>query len=321
MDGDRRILVIINPISGSGNKTGIAEKVRSFLTDAGFDVTVKFTERPGHATELARAAVDRNDYAVIACGGDGTVNETASALCGSQTILGIIPSGSGNGLARHLDIPVDTVLSLKNILKANVIEADYATMNGRPFFCTFGLGFDAVVSHKFAAQSRRGMFSYVKSAVTEYLRYKSETYTISANGRILTEKAMIIAVCNASQWGNNAYIAPRASITDGLLDIIIVHEGTPIDSALMGLDLFTGYLDKNTMIQSFRAPSAVIYRSHEGPAHLDGEPIDLGEIINIKCRHHGLKIFAPENFEQFTPILTPARSLWRRLLLAFSFRR
>lgn len=312
-----KAMLIINPISGTGNKKGLAEEVTVRMSQAGYDTDISITTCRGDATRIAKEAAGKGYYAVLAAGGDGTVNETAKALCGTDTALGIIPSGSGNGLARHLGIPIDLRRSLDVITRNNIIEGDFGTVNGRPFFCTFGVGFDAAVSHSFARQSRRGLLTYMKSALTEYLKYRSETYTISANGKILTEKAFVIACCNASQYGNNAYIAPDASITDGLLDIIIIHQGSPIDTALVGMDLFTGYINKNTMIRSLRAPAAVIYRSQEGPAHIDGEPMVMEDIMEIKCHHRGLKILAPDETRSFRPIITPMQSIWRKVSIGF----
>ena len=270
---------------------------------------MRLTGARGDATRLAGEAARKGYYGVLACGGDGTVNETARALCSTGTALGILPAGSGNGLARHLQIPVDISLALKVIAADNVVDSDYGTVNGRPFFCTFGMGFDAAVSHRFARQSRRGMLSYVKSAISEYVQYRPQTYTVSANGKLLTEKAFLIAVCNASQWGNNAYIAPEASITDGLLDITIVHSGTAIDAAVMGMDIFTGYINKNTMVHTFRAPACVIYRNGAGEAHIDGEPMMMDDILDVKCHHGALKVFTPGATHRFTPVITPLHEM------------
>lgn len=309
----KRYLLIINPISGTGNKRGLAETVRNCLSRDGVSVETVFTGGKGDATKFAAQAVTAGFDAVIAAGGDGTVNETATALCGTGVTLGIIPSGSGNGLARHLNIPVDSQASLDVIAKGYAVSCDYATVNGRPFFCTFGVGFDAAVSDAFARQSRRGKFMYVKSALEEYMKFNPQVYTISANGKTITEEAFLVACCNASQYGNNAYIAPKANITDGLLDITIIHAGTPLDAAMVGVDLFTGYLDRNTMIHTFRAPSAVIYRTDEGPAHLDGEPVTMDNIMDVKCHRHSLRIFTPENSPEFRPIITPVSSFFRDL--------
>lgn len=306
-----KLMLIINPISGTGSKKGVTEMVCRAMEECGHEVDVRHTGARGDATRLAGEAVSKGYYGVLACGGDGTVNETARALCSTDTALGILPAGSGNGLARHLQIPVDIAAALKVIASDNVVESDYGTVNGRPFFCTFGMGFDAAVSHRFARQSRRGMLSYIKSAISEYVQYRPQIYTVSANGKLLTEKAFLIAVCNASQWGNNAYIAPEASITDGLLDITIVHSGTAIDAAVMGMDIFTGYINKNTMVHTFRAPACVIYRNAAGEAHIDGEPMMMDDILDVKCHHGALKIFTPDATHRFTPVITPLQEFFK----------
>ena len=307
----RKLMLIINPISGTGSKKGVAEMVVQRMSAIGYDVEVCHTSGRGDATRLATMAADKGFHAVLACGGDGTVNETARGLCGRRTALGILPAGSGNGLARHLGIPMDIAMALDIIEEDNVVDSDYGTVNGQPFFCTFGMGFDAAVSHRFARQNRRGLLSYVKSALSEYVQYRPQTYTLSANGKILTEKAFLVAVCNASQWGNNAYIAPQAEITDGLLDITIVHSGSPIDAAVMGMDIFTGFINKNTMVHCFRAPAAVIYRSQPGEAHIDGEPMMMDDILDIRCRRGELPIFTPTDKSSFKPIVTPIKEMWR----------
>lgn len=319
---DKRIMLIVNPISGTGNKKDVPEVVERTLAAEGYSTDVRFTGGRGDATMFASEASDKGYYGVLACGGDGTVNETARALCGSQTALGILPAGSGNGLARHLGIPVDVELAMEIVCQRNVVPSDYGSVNGVPFFCTFGMGFDAAVSHRFARQNHRGLLSYVRSALSEYVQFRPTTYTISANGKLLTEKAFLVAVCNASQWGNNAYIAPEASLTDGLLDITVVHSGSPIDAAVMGMDIFTGFISKNTMVHCFRAPAAVIYRSEKGEAHVDGEPMMLDEILDVKCHRGALRLFTPLDRDRFRPIVTPIKEMLRdaRLSLNHIFR-
>ncbi len=319
---DKRIMLIVNPISGTGNKKDVPEVVERTLAAEGYSTDVRFTGGRGDATMFASEASDKGYYGVLACGGDGTVNETARALCGSQTALGILPAGSGNGLARHLGIPMDVELAMEIVCQRNVVPSDYGSVNGVPFFCTFGMGFDAAVSHRFARQNHRGLLSYVRSALSEYVQFRPTTYTISANGKLLTEKAFLVAVCNASQWGNNAYIAPEASLTDGLLDITVVHSGSPIDAAVMGMDIFTGFISKNTMVHCFRAPAAVIYRSEKGEAHVDGEPMMLDEILDVKCHRGALRLFTPLDRDRFRPIVTPIKEMLRdaRLSLNHIFR-
>lgn len=301
-----RVLLIINPISGVSGKEGLADHVIESLAHTGWDISVAYTTCSGDATRLAHKAVDEGFMAVLAAGGDGTVNETAAALCHSDVTLGIIPCGSGNGLARHLGIPVDIDEGLKIIGAGGKVVCDYATVNGIPFFCTFGVGFDAEVSQRFARQKRRGKLSYIRSAIAEYVRYRPQLYTIRADGRTLSEKAFLVAVCNASQYGNNAYIAPHASLTDGLLDVTIIHAGTPLDTMLVGADMMTGLIDKNASIDTFRARHIEIERAADGPAHIDGEPVHIDNVMTIECHHSALSIFTPEETgHRFYPIITP----------------
>lgn len=304
------LMLVINPISGTGKKDGLAEMVTERLASQGYNIDVRYTTCRGDATCLSREAVECGYKGVLAAGGDGTINEVARALCGTGVALGIIPAGSGNGLARHVGIPVDSELSLKVIEENNIVAVDYGTVNGTQFFCTMGIGFDAAVSHRFAKKNKRGLMMYIKSAIDELAAYQPETYTLSVNGDIITRKAFIIAVANASQYGNNAYIAPEASITDGLLDVTVVRPGNPIETARMGIDMMTGYINKNILIETFRTPSLAIYRKSEGAAHIDGEPVDLGAILDIRCHRSELMMFTPTRRTQFKPVLTPLISIF-----------
>lgn len=311
----QRALLIINPISGTSSKEGIIDITRRKLEATGIEVDAAVTSGPADATRLASEAEAGGYDIVLAAGGDGTVNEIAAALCGSQVTMGILPCGSGNGLARHLDIPVDVSEALDVVIAGHRVEADSASVNGRPFFCTFGVGFDAAVSETFAKQRRRGKLTYIRSTLSTYAKYHPQIYTISANGHLLTEKAFLVAVCNASQYGNNAYIAPEASITDGLLDITIVHSGPLPSMALMGIDMMTGYINRNTLIHTFKAPAVNIYRRASGPAHLDGEPVSIDDTMEIKCHPGALRVFTPGE-QHFRPLITPVHSLMQDLRLA-----
>ncbi len=310
-----QIRLIINPISGTMDKDGLGEYVASRL---GYPIEVLCTEGRGDATRLGDEAVAKGCDVVLAAGGDGTVNEVAAALCGTGVPLGILPCGSGNGLARHLNIPVDVAAALEVVRQGVIIDCDAAEVNGRSFFCTFGVGFDAAVSEKFAHQPRRGRLSYIMSVFSEYVKYNPQNYTITANGQELTRKAFLVAVCNASQYGNNAYIAPYASMTDGLLDVTIVHAGSPLTTALVGADLLTGLINRNMLIHTFRTSALTITRTSSGPAHIDGEPEALPAEMAINCKPGQLRVFAPGAEPHFTPLITPAHNLLRDLKLTLS---
>lgn len=314
----KRCLLIINPISGTGNKRGLDALVTSRLADNGLTVETVWTTAHGDATRLARRAAEEGFDSVIAAGGDGTINEAASALCGSRVKLGIIPCGSGNGLARHLDIPVDIRASLEIIGRDCPVACDYGSVNGQSFFCTFGVGFDAAVSDAFARGKHRGLVSYVNNTIRQFVNYNADEYTIRANGQIITEQAFLVAVCNASQYGNNAYIAPSASINDGLLDVTIIHAGNTLSTALVGVDMMTGMIERNMLIHTFRTDNIVIERERRGPSHLDGEPMEMADRLDIRCHHSGLRVFTPRTVRPFKPILTPVTAMFNDFRIAVS---
>ena len=308
----RRVLLIVNPASGTVSKRRIVPGVIRRLARYGFEVDVKGTSGPGNATELAAEAAASGRYdAVLACGGDGTINEVASGLVGTDTPMGIIPCGSGNGLARHLGIPVDVRRSIDVIAAGNVISADYGTANDRPFFCTFGVGFDAAVSERFARQKRRGLAMYLKSAIDEYVSFSPERYIIEVNGRTISDRAFLVVVCNASQYGNNAFIAPDASVTDGELDVTVVHTGNIFRQAMLGVDFLAGYIGKNAMVDTFRASNLRITRMAKGAAHIDGDPITVDAVIDIRCHPGRLRLFSPTQQTRFRPIVTPVMLFFR----------
>lgn len=259
-----------------------------------FDVSVRFTQHASHATILTEEAISEHYYGVLAVGGDGTINEVAAALRDSGTALGIVPCGSGNGLARHLGIPMNAEKALEIINLDNIEALDYCTANDRPFFCTCGVGFDAHVSQKFAEAKKRGPLSYIQKTLAEYLKYRCKTYSIEMHDRVVTEKAFVIACGNASQYGNNAFIAPRASMHDGLIDVTVIHPFTPLDTALLGVLLFTRHIDQDTNINTFRTSELTIHRPKPDVMHIDGEPIMMDADIHIKCHKAGINIFLPE---------------------------
>lgn len=310
--------LIINPISGTRSKAGLDRMVIDSLSPLGWEVEVVYTKGHGDATRLALSAIEKKCDAVLAAGGDGTINETAAALCGTGVVLGILPCGSGNGLARHLGIPIDLREGLKVIHEDHPADIDYATVNDRKFFCTCGVGFDAAVSAAFARKKTRGKFTYIQSTFETYANYEPEFYTIRANGKKLTEKAFLVAVCNASQYGNNAYIAPSASINDGLLDVTIIHAGNTLSTALVGVDMMTGMIERNMLIQTFRTDNIIIERERRGPSHLDGEPLEMDDCLDIRCHHNGLRVFTPTVVHPFKPILTPVTAMFNDFKIAVS---
>ena len=189
----KRIVFIMNPISGTQNKAGIPELIEKTIDHDQFSYELRMTEYAGHASEIAREAMEQGVDIVVAIGGDGTVNEVARAIVHSQTALGIIPCGSGNGLARHLLLPMNLKKSIEIINSCEIHELDYGIINGHPFFCTCGMGFDAFVSHKFAEAGKRGPITYVENVLREGLKYKPETYEIQDETGTTRAKAFLIS--------------------------------------------------------------------------------------------------------------------------------
>ncbi len=300
-----KALLILNPTAGTRSKHGVSEYVTQRLGTSGIAVRTMITSGQGDACLFAhRAAADGVDI-VIAAGGDGTVNEAASGLIHTSTALGIIPLGSGNGLARSLSIPADLRFATTVIETGHLRTCDCGIVNGKDFFCTFGVGFDAEISQKFALEKRRGRSSYIKNILLEVLKYNPQSYGLAIDGNTLVEKALLIAVCNAHQYGNNAYIAPHAEIDDGLLDVTVIHEGTLVENAMIGIDLFTGYLNRNTLIQCFRGRQVTISRLKEGAVHIDGEPMLMGSKLEISCSPGALRIITPAKTRKFRPVISP----------------
>ncbi|MGM9699937.1 MAG: diacylglycerol/lipid kinase family protein [Prevotella sp.] len=286
----KRILFIMNPISGTSSKAGVASSIEKYLDKDMFDSSLVATEYAGHATELAkRAAADGVDVCV-AVGGDGTVNEVARALVHTQTALGIIPCGSGNGLARHLMLPMNIRKSIEIINRCEIKDLDYGIINDRPFFCTCGMGFDAYVSHKFAEAGKRGPITYVQKVLEEGVKYQPETYEIHDENGTATYKAFLVSCANASQYGNNAYIAPQASMSDGLMDVVIMEPFDILEAPQISIDMFNKTLDKSSRIKTFRTKKLHIHRSKPGMIHYDGDPVMTTADVDVVLVEKGFKV-------------------------------
>lgn len=286
----KKIVFIMNPISGTASKAGIPDLIESDIDKDQFDYQLKLTEHAGHASEIAKECKENGIDIVVAIGGDGTVNEVARAIVNSDTALGIIPCGSGNGLARHLMLPLNIRKSIAVINECVIHRLDYGIINNYPFFCTCGMGFDAFVSQKFAESGKRGPISYIENVLREGLKYKPETYTIEDENGASQYEAFLISCANASQYGNNAYIAPQASMSDGLMDIVIMEPFDVLEAPQISIDMFNKTLDKSSKIKSFRCKKLHIHRNNPGVIHYDGDPVMTGEDITVELIEKGINI-------------------------------
>ena len=291
----KNIAFIVNPISGTKTKNRLAKLIRELLDPQQFAPTVVVTEYAGHATQLAQQFAMQDYYAVIAVGGDGTVNEVASGLIGTNTALGIIPNGSGNGFARHLDISTRMNRAVEMLNTSEPIYVDYGLVNDQPFFSTCGVGFDAVVAQDFSI-SERGIKGYIQSILKDFFQYKPETYHIKGEGLDQTTTAFLINFANAGQWGYDAYIAPKASVQDGWLDVAIASEFPLVVAPGLALCLFTKTIDETLRLNTLRTKEITLTRQSEGVAHIDGTPIIMPAELHVKIVEDGLKVLVKKRF-------------------------
>ena len=301
----KNIAFIINPISGSKETQNAKKKLPKLimqeLDQEQWLPNISFTEYAGHATELAYQYARMGFDAVIAVGGDGTVNEVARGLVkgGSgerKTALGIIPMGSGNGFARHLNIPIKPQKAIEMINHSEPISVDYGLANGKLFVSTCGTGFDALVADNFAGSNKRGFMTYLQNVLKEAFAYQPQNYHIVGDGLDVTHKAFLITFANANQWGYEALIAPKASIQDGKMDIMLMSSHALLGSASLALRLFAGSIDDSHFMDTIRAKEVTLERESAAPFHIDGDPVEIEKDIHIKIVPDGLKVLVEKRF-------------------------
>ena len=289
-----KILFLINPISGTKKKGNLPERILSLLDHSKFEAEIHITRFRGDATEVVPIKMAEGFRKFIAVGGDGTVNEIAKALVDTDGVLGIIPIGSGNGLARHLKIPINIEKAMKLINNGKVEAIDYGRINGSPFFCTCGVGFDAHIGNEFAKNKGRGFITYIKVTISDYFNYKPKKYSLKIDNLVkLKTRAFLITVANGSQYGNNAYISPNADIQDGNLDICILSPFRLYKAPGIGIRLFAKNIHKSALMHTEQAKKIVLKRKKAGVVHFDGEPCEMGKKIKISIVPKGLQVILP----------------------------
>jgi len=286
----KRILFVVNPVSGGKKKTAFNKQVLEVLDLSRFEPTFKITNHINHAYELAKSAIDEQFDAVIAVGGDGTINEIGSALVGTAMPLGIVPEGSGNGLALYLGIPMNESAALRRINRFDTVPIDCGKIQDRYFFNIAGMGFDASVSDKFASESVRGPIGYLRTVINVLSGYKPKKYSLQIDGKSYEREAFMISVANSPQYGNNAYIAPNASINDGILDVCVVHKFPLYSLPMMIFHLFNKTADQSEYVEIIPGKQISIQLDGQNSVHVDGEPIDLGNQIHIEVMPKALNI-------------------------------
>ena len=262
---------ILNPKAGPSRRLDMPALIARHFGGLETDYDIRLTEFAGHAVELARTAAAEGYAVVAAVGGDGTVNEVGRGLLGTAAALGIVPQGSGNGLARHLKVPLSLPAALRRLAAPTFSRMDVGVMNGHPFFCTAGLGFDAHVSQHFAQAGSRGLSTYLRVTLREYRRYQSVAVQLDLAGQRIVTDCYVLAFANASQYGNNVYIAPLADLRDGLLDVCLI-DALPVGRAMrVSLAMALGNLPQTNAADYFRVPRGRVVAQAPIGFHVDGD--------------------------------------------------
>ena len=265
--------------------------------DAGvMEPVIAFSDGVAHARVIASEAIGKFDI-VVAVGGDGTVNEVASAIVDTDTSLGIVPFGSGNGLSRFLGIPMNTRDAIKNLASGRTEIIDSARINGQPFFNMAGMGFDAHISEIFSHGKKRGFISYIKSSIKEVVGYQPQNYHLDIDGKKYDYKAFMLSIANSSQYGNNVHISPKASLQDGLLDVCVIKPFPLWRFPEMSMRMLIKATESSKYVEIIRGKQILIKREHTGPIHLDGEPQVAGTGIDINILPKSLKVIVGPSFK------------------------
>jgi diacylglycerol kinase (ATP) len=289
----KKILFIINPVSGTGRQRLAERLIGEELDTSRYQHSVVYTKEPLHATGLSRKAAEEGTDIVVAVGGDGTVNEVAAGVAETGTALAILPSGSGNGLARHLGIPINLKRAIGVINKGRIVPIDTATVNGEIFVNLAGVGFDASVAKKFARAGKRGFSTYVRVTATAYRQYEPKQYTLEVDGKVIRRRALLISFANSSQFGNNTSIDPAASIDDGLIDVCIVGKMPFWKLFFLAPLLFMKLFDRTRYIEIIRAKEVVLRRKKGKNIHLDGDPKTMGKELTVRVNPLSLRVVVP----------------------------
>jgi YegS/Rv2252/BmrU family lipid kinase len=289
-----KLRFIFNPRAGRGpGRPRLLARIHSFIAQHHLSATVVPTERPRHATELARRAVDDGCELVVAVGGDGMINEVAQALVGTDAVLGLIPCGSGNGLSRHLGLSRPDDRAFHTLLAGRKRTIDSGTANGIPFFNIVGAGFDAEISRQFNLVTSRGVAAYFRIGVRTWLRFRPETFVISDGQTTVTMRAALVAVANSDQYGNAAFIATGAQVDDGRLDLIAVPPSGFFRAGSLLVRLFLNSFDRGPGVVHLRGGRFTIRRTAPGCIHTDGEVHETGADIEVTIRPRSLHVMVP----------------------------
>jgi diacylglycerol kinase (ATP) len=289
----KKICFIINPKSGVRQKQDIPDLVNLLTDKEKYECEFFFTKKAKHATELSKEAASNNYFAAVSVGGDGSANEVANGIAGTDTALGIIPCGSGNGMARHLKIPMNIEKAFRVINRGKTEKIDTVKANEEFCISTIGIGFDAHIAHLFANSSTRGYSTYAKLVIREFYRYMPETYELTVDGEPISKECFLLTFANSSQYGNDASIAPFADVRDGIIDISMVKKFPLSAVPLLAYRLMNKSIYKSSFFSMMKGKNIVLKNNRELKGHIDGEPVLFNSDIHIKIFPASLNVIIP----------------------------
>ena len=293
-----KAIVIYNPISGKGKGQLAADAIKISKLNELFQLEICKTEYLGHAKEIALKGIEEGVLYFIAIGGDGTINEVGSVLKGTQAAMGMIPMGSGNGLAKHIGMSTDYKQAINQIYTAKISSIDTLTINNRFALNVSGLGFDGYVAYHFNHNGKRGLSTYTKIGLREYFRYPLQEFEITFDNQKKQVKKHMLVIANASQFGNAAIIAPTADLTDGIIELVAVELPPVLNIPGMLYRLFNGKLKDNKYIQTYKCKSLVAKSKIPVHLHIDGESMEPVNEINVSIEPKSLFILTPSDVKQ-----------------------
>ena len=288
------VLIFLNPRAGTAATEAIRRGIDKALKGRTPYEIITLGSLPGSISDEIRKRIpEGTPGTVVAAGGDGTVNSVASALRARKEItMGIIPTGSGNGLARELKIPVNVGKALDLILTGTFTEVDCCYINGIPFFCTAGTGLDAHVGKLFMETRRRGFFAYLKITVREFLAYRPQSYSLDIDGKKFRVTASVITFANASQYGFNAVVSPAARLNDGKIEVTVIRPYGFFSAAALTFRLFRGTIHRSKLVDTYSGENIRLMRDHDDVIHFDGESVVAGKELHVRIEPKAVKIIS-----------------------------
>ena len=292
----RKILFIVNPNAGKRISDKIIDVIKKNLPEK-INYQIVIWKDKNQFQEIVELFKNRDYTDVVAVGGDGTVNEVAKSLLNTNMALGIVPIGSGNGLARSLGLSMKLEEVVQQIVAGKKTKIDCGLVNNRAFFCTSGIGFDAQIGQLFATSVKRGLSSYVKITIKELFSYRAKNYTLEINGERLQRKAFLITVANAGQYGNDFYIAPEAKLNDGLFHVVILKPFNVLKVFEIFLKIIMGKAQKSKSIETYVSKELRVIRENPDSIHFDGEPAAESDVLTYSNQHQALQVIVGEAYQ------------------------